>query len=98
MGHGLGIGFGYYAYFSPGRQWRAFESLEEGAGTWEQWSTWFDGFRTLKLIHALRDQGLADRPYQDAFDAAPFVPERAEGTTLRETMARREAQLASLSR
>lgn len=61
-------------------------------------ATWFDGFRTLKLIHALRDQGLADRRYQDAFDAAPFVPEKAEGVTLRETMARREAQLATLSR
>jgi hypothetical protein len=52
---------------------------------------WFDGFRTLKLIHALRDQGLADTPWKEAFDAAPFVPEPAEGKDLRESMVQREA-------
>ncbi len=57
--------------------------------------TWFDGFRTLKLIHALRDQGLSDKPYLEAFDAAPFVPEKAEHMSLRETMAAREAELQS---
>jgi hypothetical protein len=29
----LGIGFGYYAYFDAGRQWRGLDRLEETAGT-----------------------------------------------------------------
>ncbi len=53
---------------------------------------WFDGFRTLKLIHALRDQGLADTPWKEAFDAAPFVPEPVDRKDLRESMAEREAR------
>ncbi len=52
--------------------------------------TWFDGFRTLKLMHALRDHGLHDIPWQDAMDSAPFVPEPGRGETLRECMSRAE--------
>ncbi len=48
---------------------------------------WFDGFRTLKLIHALRDRGLQDTPWHEAFDAAPFVPEPEPGIDLRQAMA-----------
>jgi hypothetical protein len=33
---------------------------------------WFDGFRTLKLLHALRDAGLASLPWQEALARAPF--------------------------
>lgn len=33
----------------------------------------FDGFRTLKLIHALRDAGLADLPMREALARAPFI-------------------------
>ena len=41
----LGIGFGYYAYFEPGRMWRAYNrAVENGADTWTEWSTWIDGF------------------------------------------------------
>lgn len=54
---------------------------------------WFDGFRTLKLIHALRDQGLANKPWKEAFDAAPFVPEPEDQKELRECMAERERSL-----
>ncbi len=55
---------------------------------------WFDGFRTLKLIHALRDQGLADIPWREAFDAAPFVPQPASHSELRARMAERERERA----
>lgn len=54
---------------------------------------WFDGFRTLKLIHALRDQGLADKPWQVAFDAAPFMPEPDGRRSLRQNMAMQEEKL-----
>ena len=33
----MGIGFGYYAYYDARRMWRAFDRLEETAGTWESW-------------------------------------------------------------
>ena len=36
---------------------------------------WFDGFRTLKLIHGLRDAGLHSLPWREALARAPFVPE-----------------------
>ncbi len=55
--------------------------------------TWFDGFRTLKLMHALRDHGLRDIPWQEAMDSAPFVPEPNPGETLRACMARTEQPL-----
>jgi hypothetical protein len=35
--------------------------------------TWFDGFRTLKLIHALRRGGFASVAYREAL-AAPWSP------------------------
>lgn len=49
--------------------------------------TWFDGFKTLKLIHALRDRGLSDLPWHEAFDSAPFVPSPTDKLSLREVMA-----------
>lgn len=36
---------------------------------------WFDGFRTLKLLHGLRDAGLPSLPWREALARAPFVPE-----------------------
>jgi hypothetical protein len=33
-----------------------------------QFHRWFDGFRTLRLIHHLRDDGLADRPLYEALE------------------------------
>jgi hypothetical protein len=35
--------------------------------------TWFDAFRTLKLIHALRDGGLPSLPWREAVAEAPFT-------------------------
>ena len=35
--------------------------------------TWFDAFRTLKLIHALRDGGLPSLSYREALAEAPFT-------------------------
>ena len=34
---------------------------------------WFDGFRTLKLIHHVRDHGAPSLPWQDAIRLAPFM-------------------------
>tara|TARA_R110002096_G_scaffold350395_2_gene543458 strand:+ start:30504 stop:31757 length:1254 start_codon:yes stop_codon:yes gene_type:complete len=50
--------------------------------------SWFDAFRTLKLIHALRDRGLVDVPWRDAVDSAPFIPEPDDGEKLRLCLAR----------
>jgi hypothetical protein len=35
--------------------------------------TWFDAFRTLKLVHALRDGGLRSPGYLQALAEAPFT-------------------------
>jgi hypothetical protein len=35
---------------------------------------WFDGFRTLKLLHLLRDHGLGELPWREALRTAPFLP------------------------
>ena len=35
--------------------------------------TWFDAFRTLKLVHALRDAGLPSMPWRQALAEAPFA-------------------------
>lgn len=58
-----------------------------------QLRTWFDGFRTLKLIHALRDAGLADRPWREAFAGAPFlagIDPDADVERVRATLAARD--------
>jgi hypothetical protein len=41
--------------------------------------TWFDGFRTLKLIHGLRRRGLASIAYREALSAA-WCPVAGEAT------------------
>jgi len=35
--------------------------------------TWFDAFRTLKLVHALRDEGLPSMTWREALAEAPFT-------------------------
>ena len=35
--------------------------------------TWFDAFRTLKLVHALRDEGLPSLSWHEALAEAPFT-------------------------
>lgn len=36
--------------------------------------TWFDAFRTLKFVHAIRDAGFGELPYLQALATAPFLP------------------------
>tara|TARA_B100001123_G_scaffold321423_1_gene360480 strand:+ start:2528 stop:3880 length:1353 start_codon:yes stop_codon:yes gene_type:complete len=39
----------------------------------QKWAhDWFDGFRTLKLLHALRNTGIEDRPWRQALSEASF--------------------------
>jgi hypothetical protein len=38
---------------------------------------WFDAFKTLKLIHALRDAGVPNRPWRSALAVAPFIDNEA---------------------
>jgi len=42
-------------------------------GVRRKWTyDWFDAFRTLKFLHALRDAGLVDVPWRQAIANAPF--------------------------
>ncbi len=52
----MGIGFGYYAYFEPDRMWRAFNRLDETAGTWESWSLWFEGLLNNRIFDLFVNQ------------------------------------------
>jgi tripartite ATP-independent transporter DctM subunit len=52
----LGIGFGYFAYFDAGRQWRTLDRLEEGAGVLERWSAWFEGFLNNRIFDLFINQ------------------------------------------
>jgi len=52
----MGIGFGYYAYFDVGRQWRGFGRLDETAGNWESWSLWFEGFYNNRIFDLFINQ------------------------------------------
>ena len=61
--------------------------------------TWFDAFRTLKLIHALRDGGLPSISWRQALVEAPFAGLSAstlnEPEPLRRALAAEERGLAS---
>ena len=52
----MGIGFGYYAYFDERRMWRDFNRLEDTAGSWDQWSTWFEGFFNNRIFDLFVNQ------------------------------------------
>jgi glycosyltransferase involved in cell wall biosynthesis len=58
----------------------AFEAIEEAKTRSSHSSillrhllTWFDGFRTLKLLHALRDQAFPSLPWKEALSKADFI-------------------------
>ena len=36
--------------------------------------TWFDGFRTLKFVHTVRDLGYADTDFQTTLNTEPLWP------------------------
>ncbi len=52
----MGIFFGYYAYFEPDRMWRAFNRLDETAGTFESWSLWIEGFFNNRIFDLFINQ------------------------------------------
>jgi hypothetical protein len=61
--------------------------------------TWFDAFRTLKLVHALRDAGFPSMPWRQALTEAPFTNLTAstedETDVLRRELAVEESKLAA---
>ncbi len=61
--------------------------------------TWFDAFRTLKLVHALRDGGLPSLRWREALAEAPFTGLAAsteqEAEPLRRALAAEERLLAA---
>ena len=48
-------------------------SSEDPATMLRHFHAWFDAFRTRKLVHALRDRGLASPGYREALAEAPFT-------------------------
>ena len=48
------------------------ESTTESAMR-RRFHTWFDAFRTLKLVHALRDEGLPSMTWREALGESPFT-------------------------
>lgn len=52
----IGIGFGYYAYYDPGRMWRSFNRLGEDAGWWESTQLWVEGFYNNRIFDLFVNQ------------------------------------------
>ncbi|TDX31821.1 TRAP transporter large permease [Rhodovulum visakhapatnamense] len=52
----MGIGFGYFAYFDAGRMWRAFDRLDDTAGTWTQITTWVEGLFNNRIFDLFVNQ------------------------------------------
>ncbi len=52
----MGIGFGYYAYFDPGRMWRSFNRLEVDASTFDQTRLWLDGLFNNRIFDLFVNQ------------------------------------------
>ena len=53
---------------------------------------WLDALKALRLVHALRHAGLADRPWREALAAAPFIdlPEGGDLEAIRRALAEAE--------
>jgi len=70
----------------------------DGAIMRRHFHTWFDAFRTLKLIHALRGTGLPSMPWRQALAEAPFAGLAAstqdEPEPLRRALAAEERKLS----
>ena len=49
------------------------EQAPSSAARLGRFSDWFDGFRTLKMIHYVRDYGATSLPWKDAVRLAPFM-------------------------
>ena len=53
----LGLAFGYYAYFDPGRMWRGYDrAVEEGAGGFELFQHWLEGFFNNRIFDLFVNQ------------------------------------------
>jgi tripartite ATP-independent transporter DctM subunit len=53
----LGVAFGYYAYFDPGRMWRAYErAVEDGADAWTLAEHWIGGFFNNRIFDLFVNQ------------------------------------------
>ncbi len=53
----MAVGFGYYAYFDVGRQWRIYDRLvEQGAAGWETTQAWFEGFLNNRIFDLFVNQ------------------------------------------
>ena len=52
------------------------------------WQVWFDGFRTLKFVHAVRDTGFPDMDFRSSLAMCPLWPENhgADPLLLREVL------------
>jgi hypothetical protein len=72
---------------------RALERSKQITTRKKHLQTAFDGFQTLKLIHALRESGLASTPLRDALSRAPFIhaPAHAPLEEIREQLAGAES-------
>jgi hypothetical protein len=81
--------------------WEALQQASEqtltATGLRTRLHTWFDAFRTLKLVHGLRSRGLASLPFRQALAAAPCcTPAQAQDATvdeLRRLLAEQETSL-----
>jgi hypothetical protein len=84
----------------------AFEAVREALGATKdaralrrRLHEWFDAFRTLKLVHALRDAGLPSMDWRQALTEAPFTNLTSstdeETDTLRKELVAEEAKLAA---
>jgi len=52
----LGIIFGYYAYYDPGRMWRAYNRLTEDADWWNSTTLWVEGFYNNRVFDLFINQ------------------------------------------
>ena len=54
----MGVGFGYYAYFDPSRQWRIYDRLasQEGADFWSLLPEYLQGFLNYRIFDLLVNQ------------------------------------------
>ncbi|MEP6768744.1 MAG: hypothetical protein ABJC61_08750 [Acidobacteriota bacterium] len=81
---------------------QAAAEVREPAALLRRLHTWFDAFRTLKLVHALRDEGFPSLPWRQALTEAPFTdlvsaPDDEEPETLRVRLAEKERTLPEKS-
>jgi len=53
----MGVAFGYYAYFEPGRMWRPYQrAVAEGADWWTLTETWVSGFFNNRIFDLFVNQ------------------------------------------